>query len=171
MISVDRVLGGTERPLLLRASEVAGAPTLDTRALHVAAIVERLAVRGSRCVPSVHPCLGDAVATPRATTSWSRIAGHVFRALPSLQRAARGAANPQHEVIVMRVAGILLIIVGIIGLVWGGITYTRRKDTVSVGPISATVRQRETFPISPVVGGIALVAGIALLAAGGRRRG
>ena len=70
----------------------------------------------------------------------------------------------------MRVAGIVLIIVGIIGLVWGGITYTRRKDTVSVGPISATVQQRETFPISPVVSGIALVAGLALVVAGGRRR-
>ena len=70
----------------------------------------------------------------------------------------------------MRIAGIILIVVGIIGLVWGGITYTRRKDTVSVGPISATVQQRETFPISPVVGGIALVAGIGLLVAGGRRR-
>ena len=70
----------------------------------------------------------------------------------------------------MRLTGIILIVIGIIGLVWGGITYTRRKDTVSVGPISATVQQRETFPISPVAGGIALVAGIALLVAGGRRR-
>ena len=70
----------------------------------------------------------------------------------------------------MRLAGIILIVIGIIGLVWGGITYTRRRDTVSVGPISATVQQRETFPISPVAGGIALVAGIALLVAGGRRR-
>ena len=70
----------------------------------------------------------------------------------------------------MRLAGIILVIVGIIGLVWGGITYTRRRDTVSVGPISATVQQRETFPISPVAGGIALVAGVALLVAGGRRR-
>ena len=70
----------------------------------------------------------------------------------------------------MRVAGIILIVVGIIGLVWGGITYTRRKDTVSVGPISATVQQRETLPISPIVSGIALVAGIGLLVAGGRRR-
>ncbi|HEX2779210.1 MAG TPA: hypothetical protein VHM30_06915 [Gemmatimonadaceae bacterium] len=70
----------------------------------------------------------------------------------------------------MRIAGIILIVVGIIGLVWGGITYTRRKDTVSVGPISATVQQRETLPISPIVSGIALVAGIGLLLAGGRRR-
>lgn len=70
----------------------------------------------------------------------------------------------------MRVAGIILIIIGIIGLVYGGITYTRRQDTVNVGPISATVKHRETIPISPVVGGIALVAGIVLIAAGSRRR-
>ncbi|NUO64706.1 MAG: DUF3185 domain-containing protein [Gemmatimonadaceae bacterium] len=70
----------------------------------------------------------------------------------------------------MRILGIILIVLGIIGLVWGGITYTRHRDTVSVGPISATVQQRETFPISPVAGGVALVAGIALLFAGGRRR-
>ena len=70
----------------------------------------------------------------------------------------------------MRIAGIILIIVGIIGLAYGGITYTRRRDTVSVGPISATVTQRETLPISPIAGAIVLVAGIGLLIAGGRRR-
>jgi hypothetical protein len=70
----------------------------------------------------------------------------------------------------MRIAGILLIVLGIVGLVYGGITYTRRRDTVSIGPISATVQHRETLPISPIAGVIALVAGIGLLVAGGRRR-
>jgi hypothetical protein len=70
----------------------------------------------------------------------------------------------------MRIAGIILIIVGIIGLAYGGITYTRRRNTVSLGPISATVTQRETLPISPIAGAIALVAGIGLLIAGVRRR-
>lgn len=70
----------------------------------------------------------------------------------------------------MRIAGIVLIVLGVIGLVWGGITYTKRRDTVNVGPISATVQQRETFPISPVAGGIALVLGLGLVAAAGRRR-
>jgi hypothetical protein len=70
----------------------------------------------------------------------------------------------------MRIAGIILIILGIIGLAYGGITYTRRRNTVSLGPISATVTQRETLPISPIAGAIALVAGIGLLMAGGRRR-
>ena len=70
----------------------------------------------------------------------------------------------------MRVAGIILIILGVVGLVYGGITCTRRRDTVSLGPITATVNQRETFPISPVVGGLALVVGVGLFVAGSRRR-
>ena len=36
------IFGGTELPLLLRDSTIAGVPTLDTTALHVAAIVTRL---------------------------------------------------------------------------------------------------------------------------------
>lgn len=70
----------------------------------------------------------------------------------------------------MRIVGIVLIVLGAVGLVWGGITYTKRRDTISVGPISATVQQKETFPISPVAGGVALLLGIGLVIAGGRRR-
>jgi hypothetical protein len=70
----------------------------------------------------------------------------------------------------MRVAGIVLIVLGVIGLAYGGITYTRRRDTVNIGPFSATIQQRETVPISPVIGAIAIVAGIGLLVIGGRRR-
>jgi hypothetical protein len=70
----------------------------------------------------------------------------------------------------MRIAGIILIVLGVIGLAYGGITYTRRRDTVSIGPLSATIQQRETLPISPVIGAIAVVAGIGLFVAGGRRR-
>lgn len=70
----------------------------------------------------------------------------------------------------MRIAGIILIILGVVGLVYGGITYTRHRDTISIGPLTATVNQRETFPISPVAGVIALVAGIGLLMGASRRR-
>lgn len=41
------ILGGTELPLLLREPVVAGIPALDTTALHVAAIVERLRSQGT----------------------------------------------------------------------------------------------------------------------------
>ena len=39
------ILGGTELPLLLKSPTVAGLPTLDTTALHVSAIVQRLLVQ------------------------------------------------------------------------------------------------------------------------------
>ena len=71
----------------------------------------------------------------------------------------------------MRIAGIVLIVLGALGLLYGGITYTQRRETVRVGPLSASVKQRRTVPISPVVSGLAVAAGIALLVAGGRRRG
>ena len=70
----------------------------------------------------------------------------------------------------MRIVGIILIVLGAIGLAYGGITYTRRRDTVRVGPLSATVQQKETVPISPVLGGVCLAVGIGLLFAGSRRR-
>jgi hypothetical protein len=70
----------------------------------------------------------------------------------------------------VRIAGIVLIILGVVGLAYGGFTYTRRRDTIRLGPITATVNQRETFPISPIAGAVVLVAGIGLLMAGSRRR-
>ena len=70
----------------------------------------------------------------------------------------------------MRIAGIVLIVAGILGLVYGGISYTRSRETVRVGPISASVKQRETVPVSPVISTVVLVAGIGLLVAGSRRR-
>ncbi|HWF39052.1 MAG TPA: hypothetical protein VG322_11065 [Candidatus Acidoferrales bacterium] len=66
------------------------------------------------------------------------------------------------------VAGIVLIVLGIIGLVYQGIGYTKRKDVLEVGPIHATKDTHETVPIPPIVGGIALVGGIVLLIAGAK---
>jgi hypothetical protein len=71
----------------------------------------------------------------------------------------------------MRILGIILIVLGALGLLYGGFSYTRRRDTVRLGPMSATVEQRESVPIPPILGGIAVAAGIVLLLAAGRRRG
>lgn len=70
----------------------------------------------------------------------------------------------------MRIAGIILIILGALGLAYGGFSYTRRRDTVQLGPLSATVTQRESVPVPPILGGIAVLAGIALLVVSGRKR-
>ena len=71
----------------------------------------------------------------------------------------------------MRIAGIILIVLGAIGLLYGGFSYTRRRDTVRLGPMSATIEQRESVPVPPILGGIAVIAGIALLVMSRRKAG
>jgi hypothetical protein len=66
------------------------------------------------------------------------------------------------------IAGIALIILGIIGLIYQGIGYTKRKDVLDVGPIHATKDTHETIPIPPILGGIALIGGIALVVMGAK---
>jgi hypothetical protein len=70
----------------------------------------------------------------------------------------------------MRLLGIILIILGAASLIYGGITYTKRRDTVKLGPFSAVVRQKERFAVPPIVGGLVLAAGVALVIVGSRRR-
>ena len=69
-----------------------------------------------------------------------------------------------------RIAGIILIVAGLVGLIWGGLSWTDEKTVVDIGPIQATAKERKTIPIPPVVGGIAVVAGIVLLVVPGRKR-
>ena len=66
--------------------------------------------------------------------------------------------------------GLVLIILGVLGLIYQGVTYTKRRDTIRLGPIQATAEQKETIPISPILSGIAIVAGIALVVAVRRAR-
>lgn len=70
----------------------------------------------------------------------------------------------------VRIAGLVLIVIGLIGLLWGGISWTDEKTIVDLGPIEARAEEQETIPISPIVGGIALVAGIVLLVVPSRRK-
>lgn len=70
-----------------------------------------------------------------------------------------------------RIAGIILIVIGLVGLIWGGISWTENKTIVDMGPIQATAQEKETIPITPLAGGLALVAGIVLLVVPGRKRG
>lgn len=70
------------------------------------------------------------------------------------------------------IVGLLLIALGLVGLVAGGITYTKEKDTADLGPVgSITVEQKKKVPVSPAVSVVAVVAGVALLLVGSRRRG
>ena len=67
------------------------------------------------------------------------------------------------------IAGILLVILGALALVYQGFTYTHRERVLDVGPIHATKDTQEHVPVSPILGGLALVGGIVLLVVGGKR--
>ena len=69
-----------------------------------------------------------------------------------------------------RIAGIVLIILGLVGILWVGFSWTQEKTVVDVGPFKATTQEHKTIPFPPVAGGIALVAGVVLLVLPGRRR-
>ena len=58
---------------------------------------------------------------------------------------------------------IVLIVLGFISLSYAGITYTRREKVLEIGSLVATADKKETIPLPPVFGGIALVAGLVLL--------
>jgi drug/metabolite transporter (DMT)-like permease len=64
-----------------------------------------------------------------------------------------------------RIIGALLIVLGVIGLAWGGFTYTTRKKVLDIGPIQATREEHHAVPVPPIAGAIALVGGIVLIAA------
>ena len=70
----------------------------------------------------------------------------------------------------MKLAAIVLIVLGVIALAYGGISYTREKKVIDIGPIEATAKTRETIPLPPVLGAAASVGGIAMLVLSARKR-
>src|SRR6266478_5410748 len=69
------------------------------------------------------------------------------------------------------IIGIVLIAVGLVSLAYQGITYTSRETVVDLGPIKATADKQKTIPLPPILGGIGLAGGVALLLGTWRRRG
>lgn len=63
----------------------------------------------------------------------------------------------------MKAIGIVLVVLGLIGLLIGGVTWTDRDTVVDAGPLEITTEERERLPIPPIVGGVLLVAGVVLL--------
>jgi hypothetical protein len=67
------------------------------------------------------------------------------------------------------IVGILLIIVGIAGLAFGGFSFTRKEKVVDLGPIEASADKKEALPVPPILGALAIVGGAVLLATSARR--
>jgi uncharacterized membrane protein len=65
--------------------------------------------------------------------------------------------------------GIVLIVIGVVVLVYQGITYTTREKVLEVGPVEVRKETQKTIPLPPLIGGVALAGGIILVLVGARR--
>jgi drug/metabolite transporter (DMT)-like permease len=67
------------------------------------------------------------------------------------------------------VVGVVLILLGVLGLVLGGFSFTQKEKVLDIGPIEATADEKETLPIPPIVGVLAVLGGVVLVATSARR--
>lgn len=66
------------------------------------------------------------------------------------------------------IVGIILITLGVIGLIYGGITYTSSRNTMRMGDIQVQVNETEHIPMTPIAGALAVIAGTIILIYGRR---
>ena len=64
---------------------------------------------------------------------------------------------------------IVLIVLGVVALLYQGITYTKRETVLDLGPIHATADHQKTIPLSPIIGIAAVAGGVVLLLSGSRK--
>lgn len=68
------------------------------------------------------------------------------------------------------ILGIILIVVGVIALAWGGFaSFTTKENVAKLGPLEVNQEKEHAVPIGPILGGVAIVGGIILLVTAGRR--
>jgi len=89
------------------------------------------------------------------------------RGEPSLQQKQPQRALKGGQA--MKMIGVVLIVVGVFMLIYQGITYTKRKTVADIGPLTVQTEQNKTIPLPPIVGGLTLAGGIALVLAGKNR--
>jgi TRAP-type C4-dicarboxylate transport system permease small subunit len=69
----------------------------------------------------------------------------------------------------LKIVAVLLIAAGILGLVYGGLTYTRTTHEAKLGPLELSIKDRETVHVPVWAGVAAIVAGGAMLFAGRKK--
>ncbi|HEX6616166.1 MAG TPA: hypothetical protein VF046_07650 [Gemmatimonadales bacterium] len=67
------------------------------------------------------------------------------------------------------IVGVVLIVLGVLGLALGGFSFTRKEKVLDLGPIEASADKKESVAIPPILGALAVVGGIVLVAAGAKR--
>jgi uncharacterized membrane protein YidH (DUF202 family) len=69
----------------------------------------------------------------------------------------------------MRTIAIMLVVLGILVLVYGGISYNRNRTVLEVGSVKVTATEHKSISVPAVIGAVALIGGVALLVTGKRR--
>ena len=69
----------------------------------------------------------------------------------------------------MKIAGIILIVLGIAALIYGGFTYSSQKNVVNFGGMQISTTEKHTLPVSPIVGIIAIAGGAGLIYLGAKK--
>lgn len=65
-----------------------------------------------------------------------------------------------------KIIGILLIVGGVLGLVFGGVSFTKETEKASLGPISLTVQEKETINVPLWASILAIGAGVGVMLIG-----
>jgi uncharacterized membrane protein YidH (DUF202 family) len=66
----------------------------------------------------------------------------------------------------MKALGIALVVLGIVGLIYGGVSWTQRDKVIDAGPIEITKNETKSIPVPPIAGAVFLVAGVLVLMQG-----
>jgi uncharacterized membrane protein YidH (DUF202 family) len=66
----------------------------------------------------------------------------------------------------MKALGVVLIVLGVLALAYGGFTYTHEKKVVDLGPIQASKKETSTVPLPPILGVVAIIGGGILVVTG-----
>ena len=70
----------------------------------------------------------------------------------------------------LRILGAVLIVAGALGLAFGGFSYTKETHKAEIGPLKFSVQEKEQVNV-PVWAGLgAVVVGLVLVVAGGKRK-
>jgi len=67
--------------------------------------------------------------------------------------------------------GVVLIVLGVLALVYQGISYTKRDTIIDIGPVHATAERQKTLPLPPILGALMLVGGVVMVVSGARKAG
>lgn len=68
------------------------------------------------------------------------------------------------------IIGIILIVVGVLGFIFKGISFTKSEEVVDLGPVEIESQEEKTIPVPEILSGVAIVGGIVLVAVGAKKK-